>query len=59
MDFIKGFFSEDSNSSMTRLCCFLCVITACVLAIIGRDAILVGTLLGAGLTAKVSQKIKE
>ena len=59
MDFLKGFFSESSDSSMTRLCCFICVLTACILAIIGRDVILVGTLLGAGFTAKVTQKIKE
>lgn len=59
MDFLKGFFSKSSDSSMTRLCCFICVLTACILAIIGRDVILVGTLLGAGFTAKVTQKIKE
>ena len=59
MDFLKGFFSKSSDSSMTRSCCFICVLTACILAIIGRDVIIVGNLLGAGFTAKVTQKIKE
>ena len=55
------FFKDDNgNLSMMRLCCFLCVLTACLLAIVARDKVLeITTLLGFGIGGKAYQKAKE
>lgn len=55
------FFKDDNgNLSMMRLCCFLCVVTACLLAVFTHGKILeISTLLGFGLGAKTIQKFKE
>lgn len=55
------FFKDDNgNLSMMRLCCFLCVLTACLLAVIGHDKVLeITTLLGFGIGGKAYQKAKE
>lgn len=60
MEFIKGFFRDGDQPSMTRLCCFICVATACVLSICKQDNLgLISLLLGFGLGAKISQKKME
>lgn len=57
MQFFKDYNGE---LSMMRLCCFLCVVTACLLAIVARDKVLeITTLLGFGISGKVLQKNKE
>jgi len=60
MEFIKGFFKEGEQPSMMRLCCFICVITACILAVYKQDSLLIiSTLLGFGIGGKAVQKFKE
>ena len=64
INFIAGFFREDSKESMTRLMSFICVVTGCILAIasifVAKDlSILIGILLTTGLTAKVTSKKTE
>lgn len=54
------FFKEKDEFSMTRLCCFLCVITALGIAICKPENLgLISLLLGFGLGAKISQKKME
>ena len=56
-----GFFKEASDLSMMRLVCFLCVISACILAFTNASdkTVIIGLLLGAGIGGKVTQKSKE
>lgn len=62
--FFANFFREGTSESMMRLLSFMCVLTACVISIsmlfVGKDlSVLVGILLGAGITGKAVQKLKE
>ena len=72
MEFVKGFFREDSKESMTRLVFFMSVLAAIglcygsmlILALTGKDytsqaALLSSLLLGSSTVAKISQKGKE
>jgi len=58
---ISQFFKDNGGEfSMVRLCCFLCVITACLLAVFCHGKLLeISTLLGFGLGSKVAQRFKE
>lgn len=64
---MKEMFSESGDISMMRIIAFICVITACGVAIAGlamdKDinaiAMLCGTFLGAGITGKVVQRSIE
>jgi hypothetical protein len=64
MEFIKGFFRENSLESNIRLCVFIVTINACGLAWYGMmqnkpmDTIVLG-MLGLALAGKVFQKNKE
>ncbi len=55
MNFIKGFFSEDTNSSMMRLMAFISLLIGGYLAIIGKDTS-VAIFVGAAFSAKILQK---
>lgn len=50
MQFIKNLFSASDKASMTRLCMFVTVVTACVIAVIAvlknRDLSATGVLVG-------------
>lgn len=58
---MRGFFSENSDLSMTRLCLLICVVTACILAFIEikEKVLIMGVLLGPSFTAKVVSKKTE
>ena len=58
---MRGFFTENSDLSMTRLCLFLCVLTACILAFIEikEKVLIMGVLLGPSFAAKVASKKTE
>lgn len=65
--FLLAMFSESGNVSMIRVLSFVCVMTACGIAIaavsLNRDinaiSVLCGTFLGIGIGGKVMQKGKE
>jgi hypothetical protein len=56
-----GFFRENSDLSMMRLSCFICVLTACGLAFtnVTDKTVVIGILLASGVGGKVFQKSKE
>ena len=58
---MKQFFQDaDREFSMTRLCCFICVLTACLLATFTHGkSVEIGLLLGFGFGSKVAQRLKE
>lgn len=64
MNWFRDLFSESSDVSMTRFLSFLCVVSAVLIAVVGvirsQDVTgIVATFLGAGLTAKVTQRFAE
>jgi hypothetical protein len=56
-----GFFKENSEWSMMRLSCFICVLTSCALAFtnVTDKTVIIGILLASGVGGKVFQKSKE
>lgn len=58
---MSQFFKDnDGQLSMMRLCCFLCILTACLLAAFSHDRIMeITTLLGFGIGGKAIQRFKE
>ena len=68
MEYIKSLISDSGNNSMTRFLSLVCVIAACLIALLGLTvgqhtpeslADLCATFLGAGLGAKVWQRSIE
>lgn len=67
LEFMKSFFSENSEYSMMRLLSFLCVVMAAGIAIhaissksdLSETAVLCGVFLTAGIGGKVIQKVSE
>lgn len=67
-DWVLQLFSSSGGVSMVRFLSFICVLTACIIALasihkseseINAAAVLCSTFLGFGLGAKVTQKFAE
>jgi hypothetical protein len=59
IELLKGIFSENSPYSMMRVLSLICVFSGCILAFTKGDPVVVGLLLGSGISGKAIQKIKE
>lgn len=56
MKWIKDLFQEDSKVSMVRVMALIGLLTACYLAIVGKDVAVVSTFVTASFGSKILQK---